>query len=300
MNIMVNKFFIALVGTNPLPVYISALKVCDNETKAILIHTKGKTLYDEKVIGTKEVAKNIGDELHKKISGMDIKLVECDKSDPKRIREVLDNIKENELKNLQSDIYIDYTSGTKMMSSTIYMYFKNLEKQNIYKDIYFSYVDNTTSKLLIEKKDSFGLNKIFEENDVTIENIINLHGYKFKEKYEEKELKDMGIKYIDVDTSFTNGIREISGYKVFCKDFKVCLFKDSVESEKRRCKMELFIMKDDSEKLGGSEAKMMYKCKCEKEDKEKITDEVVNLCSIDMKHRLKVINEQDDLEKSII
>ena len=103
-----------------------------------------------------------------------------------------------------------------------------------------------------------------------------------------------------MDASFTNGIRGISGYKVFCKDFKVCLFKDSIESEKRRCKMELFIMKDDSEKLGGSEAKMVYRCKCEKEDKEKITDEVVNLCSIDMKNRLKVINEQDDLEESII
>lgn len=295
---MANKFFIALVGTNPLPVYISALKICDNATKAILIHTK--TLNDEKIIGTREIAKNIGNELHKKISGMDIKLVECDKSDPKKIEKALDEIEENDLKNLQSDIYIDYTGGTKMMSSTIYMYFKNLKKQNIYKGIDFGYVDNTASKLLLERGGNFDLSEIFKKNNVTIENIINLHGYKFKEKYEEKELKGTGIKYIDEDTSFTNGIREIRGYKVFCKDFKICLFKDSKESEKSKCKMELFIMKDDSEKLGGSEAKMIYRCKCKNESKRKIFEEVVNLCSIDMKHRLKVINEQDDLKESII
>ncbi|MFX0548664.1 hypothetical protein ACOAKC_04945 [Hathewaya histolytica] len=306
-------YYIALVGTNPLPNYISALNFCSEDTVVYLVYTNKK----EKIISSKVLAEGIKEEIEKKKHCKNINLQPCDKSEFKEVKKIAKKVFQD-IKNQENfedtgdnekNIVLDYTGGTKIMSAIFYDKFKEFESECNYKfNIKFSYVDNSKRKILYENYGDIERSKfedIAKENNVTIEDIFSLHGYSVETGKEE--LWQDGIRVYGNDENkliFKNNREgKVDVGKLYLKDFTLCAYKVSDKSSKDKCKHEMFILKDDVEKLGGSEACMIYKYYFNKDKlndhkeieekirlKEVLRKEFINTCSINMEGRILVLN----------
>ena len=153
---------IILVGTNPLPVYVSAMAMAGESTQIFLLHSKE----------TSEFSSNIKKELSIKLLDKNIVEHEITASEPSNIREkincILDPI-DNEAK-----VAVNYTGGTKPMAAVAYHTIK--EK---FPNAYFTYLDAKSLSLIIEQKMQANDETIPLSDRLSLEfsSLLALHGY---------------------------------------------------------------------------------------------------------------------------
>ncbi len=171
------KSYIFTVGSNPLPIYIACryfitnvLKNNENETEFIFIHSSN--INENKNINSQEIAKTLEKLLSKVVkdcnSNVKFDLFPID--NPFDFVEVTERIEKDLIpKQINSDVHINFTGGTKVLSSVVYHTFT--KKHPILKSSYLSSHDHNLyiSDEITPKR----LNKIVK---ISFEDIIDLHG----------------------------------------------------------------------------------------------------------------------------
>ena len=114
-----NKIGVFIVGTSPLPIYISIKNYLENSGEKIILlatedseFSKGTLVYAER--------------LKESFLGEDVEIVSIDKSNLNIIGTEINKII-NSISSLDesSEIYLDFTGGTKLQSAFIREYFEN-------------------------------------------------------------------------------------------------------------------------------------------------------------------------------
>lgn len=165
-------YLILLMGTNPLPIYVSAIAIATAKTQVILVHTKE----------TFDFANNARKILSLTLPIENISLHEVNARDPirirKRIREIINPI-EPDLK-----VVLNYTGGTKPMSAITYH-----EVRSRFPKSDFTYLDAGSLSLIVEQEDRVNSQKIpLNENiNLPFESLIGLHGYDIQFSRKNKE-----------------------------------------------------------------------------------------------------------------
>lgn len=185
-----------ILGTNPMPNLISISNRVKRNGKVFLIVTEGKgnNLFESKSIG-----QNIKSILNKKNIKIVEDLIVVDKNDENNIRDRL----EEKYKMENGIIELNYTGGTKNMSSSSYKFFKEKMRENE-KKIILSYFDNVSGKFIIENniksnkinyvEDSF--DKILFNSMFTLNDIVSIHKLKLKiKKKDDYKYSEFGQKY---------------------------------------------------------------------------------------------------------
>lgn len=140
---MVEKsdYLFLILGTNPMPNLIAISNRVKENGKVFFIVTDSKnSSFSSKTIGEsiKKILKN------KKINIIK-ELLSVDKNDEENIR----NILEEKYNIADGIIELNYTGGTKNMSSSAYKFFKEKMRKNE-KKIILSYFDNTSGNFIME------------------------------------------------------------------------------------------------------------------------------------------------------
>lgn len=268
------KYYVALVGKNPMPIFMSALHLCDKDTNIYLIYSKE----DDLNISTKRVAENIKREIEGRIKPRkSVGLLECGKSNVKEIidsaEKVLIDITSKESYKQggyhSAEVYVDYTGGTKIMSALIYDYFNNKKEAKM--DTYLVYVSNNKRTLYINRNDGADERKINlnlkeisnqdkPQDKPIVDSITNLHGYDV-EKLNERKWKVTRLAYGKEPTRILhNDISDISLYgSDKCNQLQVeydFIPKDKSETNKDDGKQlidKYFGYRSIAQKLGGIE-----------------------------------------------
>ena len=305
-------YFISLIGANPLPCFYSALQYCDDNTIIYLVYTKKAAAN----IGTKILADNVKSKIKGKIGYDNVELIECDKSDPneinKTINEILGKIYKNKNKKDPENIYVsnlvlDYTSGTKVMSALFYNRFSNIGNENIkVVRVYLEDDDTgTNSRFIKTSVDGYAtfdfLRDTLENFDIDVEDVVEIHGYKLSEKYNSNKGKTASGSNVNsvwpdnqsnkLSFKSPNGnIVEIDATFLINGTLYVCFDSRYRGEKKSTYKMELFWLKDVAEKLGGSRSGMVYRCDCDDNTKEGLKDDLRRDYEFDIKKRLKILD----------
>lgn len=182
---MMKKTLILLIGTNPLPNYLTAMNYLtdtDNYTDEIICIFSDT---HQNQSSTEQYAENLievlRDELNKEIKYIKISLKNI--SSRESIEKILAENYTNKLFNRK--IHLNHTGGTKTMAVHIYNYFyKNFE------EIEFSYLDARDNKMHwhTKDKDETPLNSISNKFSITCKNLLKLHNYRFYDKFDENNL----------------------------------------------------------------------------------------------------------------
>lgn len=287
-------YYIALVGKNPLPNYISVLSYCNSKTKVFFVHT----MEAEDSISTRPVAKNIEIALEKKLESIWVETVECNKSDTSAINKtivyILDRIKDladyEHLYDKKIKILLDYTGATKIMAAAFYSYFAEISEK--FENITFmsSYVSSGTKLVYeatfgsVEILNKYKISTIAEKYNITAEDIINLHGYEMKREKEsisiiddKGNLKDFPICEVK-NTDFTLEL----GFK---------LVKHKRGGKEYYRKQDYFQMNDIADKLGGTEANVNIYIEEEMDENWKVDfyESISNISDIDIKSKVKIL-----------
>ena len=284
-----NSCFIALVGKNPLPIYISALENCRKVNRIFLIYTSE----NKENISSKVVAENIREALIKKIGNVEIELIACDKSNISLIEKTIKDIKEIIKSNSIENIILDYTGGTKIMSVLFCNKFKmanclltyvSFEGKEIYK--------HTSLDDFYEEENPTPISDVLRRYDIKTEDVINLHGYKYKE--------DNKLAFVDKkgNVLVNKKLRDVK----FCQDeFRLYIEFEQLVKEANDIK-EYFRYKDFGEKLGGTETKIIISVKLDGKNNDELElkvkdtrDNLVNLVNSDGLE-INFINEEDSEE----
>lgn len=173
-----------IVGTNPMPNIISMISRVKEDGSVYLIHSDEC----EYSFSTKEIAENLERLFKEKYSNITIKKIVVDKlKEDSMSNEIIKN-RYNSLSLADKVVELNFTGGTKFMSSTIYGLFKKeLLKGN--ENIILSYFDcekdsfmyeSYASGKVISNEEKVQDKKIF--NTVGINEINISHGLKFKPK----------------------------------------------------------------------------------------------------------------------
>lgn len=260
MRIKAN-YYIALVGKNPLPNYISALNFCDEETKVFFVYTEG----GNSNIGTSSVAQNIIDGIKAKIEKINPQKVSCDKSDNIKISECFKSFMDeivNECKALyiheeRPKIILDYTGATKSMAAVFFDLCNIYQEEN--EDINFcaSYVANKNKCVYEMSFKDLGNNiscynhkmeYISSEFGISVEDIVRLHGY------EMIKSNNNFMIYKDEELIFREDTEKIKEVKINNFDLKITF---DTEAEKvKELVDKFFYLNDIAERIGGSEVKL--------------------------------------------
>lgn len=307
--IPIKKYIVCLVGTNPLPAFITILKNYKVGTKVLLVHTEGSV----NNIGSKVIAQNLKKVLEEKFQGIDIELLECDKSNMKKIDSFVNrlfrNIKKSIGDDCKAELLLDYTSGTKAMSAVISERVINSNIDGISTRI--SYVDDNQN-IVLEDEGVGGESRIYQIRDVikncqiSIKEVVNIYGYKIKEPIEEK-IYEKDIKYLfsKEPIMFYNDIgNSIYIDEVYLLDGKLALcFKSKYLGEREKVgklKLELFEFKDKAEKLGGSRSIIVYQTDCSEVDERKLRKYLKRDYEFEMERRLEFVKENETFRDKIL
>jgi len=175
------KHLFLLVGENPLPNYVAAKLLLENEgEKALyLVHTSGT---DKRAIDLKRVL--IKDSLG--LSDEDIKLVFLeDESDAYHIKEKISQHL-NKIKDKNIKIGLNYTGGTKAMSVHSYraLFYQEEKEENKAQytnrqNVVFSYLDARHLKMRFDSEDRKreGCKIKPEMLQVSLDTVLELHGW---------------------------------------------------------------------------------------------------------------------------
>lgn len=174
------KYLVLLVGTNPLPIAVSALYFGNKISEIKLLYSETNKKVEQK--STKNFADNIETLLRDKgFKGKIDKNSFSDIGNPNYIRQDIDNVFKTIAKE-PTEIILDYTGGTKAMSVNVYDKLKEL-----FTDKFSSvYVDARTFKMVDDK--GRGIEDLRDKMALSIDEIASLHGYK-REKNKEGMLR---------------------------------------------------------------------------------------------------------------
>ncbi|MDU1443552.1 MAG: hypothetical protein E6916_08560 [Clostridium cochlearium] len=294
-------YLIALVGTNPTPVFLNAMELTKNDSNIYLVYTEEKVEDRKRIIGTKHIAKFIGEKLIEKKGNLNIKYCKCDKSNPKQIKKCANKII-NEMEYENKIINLDYTGSTKMMCAIFYDILKQNEKiHTIYsyvdvkdKSIKFEvpfHVQNFTSKYLDE---------VIEENNITISDLLNIHGYNIEYCKNNKEKNEFQIiENIKIDNIYEGKNKLLNNTikfnKIYMRNGNIACILKSTQAEKNVCKMEIFKAKNSAYKIGGNESFLCYICNAKEEDINGLKKELNNISNnMDLSKRIIIMNENEE------
>lgn len=254
-------YVITLVGKNPIPSYYSVLNYIKNNTKVYAIYTEEQ---EEGVISSKTVCENIVKAIESKKENSVFNIRACYKSDFFRIKDIVEQIfmqifEECNYENLGNrtiDLVLDYTGGTKSMATAFFSYFDKLSQNSRYEKIkiYSSYLSADKKEIYqcefnpVSVKWAYSVEDIFEDFKITKEDLIELHGYKILNEKEDIVLvqrsDDIGVKY------------KFNSIKVEKCNLQFTV-KTSIEKIKNLVD-EYFRVSDEVEKIGGSEALVIF------------------------------------------
>lgn len=301
------RFIVSLIGTNPLPAFITILKNCHENTKLYLVHTE----YSRNNIGSRIVAENLKRVLEKKLPGIDIDLVECDKSDTRKIIGCINNLFnciEESMGGSRGELILDYTSGTKAMSAifaekVLYANVENLNK-------YVSYVDDNQNIImedtnLVGESKAVQIRDVVRNLDISIEDVAEIHGYRLKKSMREC-MDENNIRYIDGADSIVfvnNNGNSITADEVYLIDCKLAVcFKSKYLGKNEgigRLKMELFEFKDKAEKLGGNRSIILYQSDCSDEEKKLLSRYLKRDYEFEMEKRLYFVDKYESFRDRV-
>lgn len=254
-------YYIALIGKNPLPNYISALNFCCEKTEVFFVYTEES--YDN--IGTIRVAENIIESIKIKINNINPQKIPCDKSDNNKILEcvtsIMDKIiykcKKNNTEEDKPKVILDYTGATKSMAAIFFDSFGNYQKEN--KDIEFntSYVAQKNRLIYETSFDLYGndgelskhtISDLSTEFNINVNDIVSLHGYRL-EKTEDGYiiLKDKEIIFKDEEAKIVN---------LEVKEFTLNIIFETHCEKVKQLVDKFFYLNDISSRIGGSEVKL--------------------------------------------
>lgn len=299
------RLIASLIGTNPLPSFITILKNYHENARIFLIYTE----YSKSNIGSRVVAENLKSVLERKLPGIDISLMKCDKSDTRNIVGCINDLFKyikTSMDGNKCELILDYTSGTKAMSAifaekVLYAGIENLIT-------YISYVDDNQNAIL-EDTNLVGESRIVQirdvlrDMDISIEDVVEIHGYRLSNPVREG-MDDNNIRYIDGPIVFENNNgNRISADEVYLIDCKIAVcFKSRYLGMKERVgklKMELFEYKDKAEKLGGNRSIILYKSDCDEGKKGLLLRYLKRDYEFEMDKRLFFVNEDESFKDRI-
>lgn len=244
-----NKIGVFIVGTSPLPIYISIKNYLENSGEKIILlatedseFSKGTLVYAER--------------LKESFLGEDVEIVSIDKSNFNIIGTEINKII-NSISSLDesSEIYLDFTGGTKLQSAFIREYFEN--NIDTKKDtLTLVYVDGYEKTIkLKDKATSKEIEVCFDDIDGADDEdemikICKLHGYSI-------EIKSSSVKAIRDDGEFSCNFDDVymKGYNL---EFASTLQYELGEKDSGKGKVKLEIFKNiiHSEQIGGSFANL--------------------------------------------
>lgn len=244
-----NKIGVFIVGTSPLPIYISIKNYLENSGEKIILlatedseFSKGTLVYAER--------------LKESFLGEDVEIVSIDKSNLNIIGTEINKII-NSISSLDesSEIYLDFTGGTKLQSAFIREYFEN--NIDTKKDtLTLVYVDGYEKTIkLKDKATSKEIEVCFDDIDGADDEdemikICKLHGYSI-------EIKSSSVKAIRDDGEFSCNFDDVymKGYNL---EFASTLQYELGEKDSGKGKVKLEIFKNiiHSEQIGGSFANL--------------------------------------------
>ncbi len=180
---------VLLIGTNPLPNYVVAkyfLKNNSNLQRIWLVHTEERNWQR----GTREFAQYLRGVLKEKL-GSEVKHVKFNEvalSDAGLAKSIVEDIRSKLLEDFLQErntrrMHMNYTGGTKAMAVHVY---RALE-QEVKDRCSFSYLDARKFTLIDDDTGDI-TGDLREEIDISLNNLIKLHGCR-KEKREERKEK---------------------------------------------------------------------------------------------------------------
>lgn len=239
---MENKMdiIISLVGFNPIPNYVSILNYCRNNSKLFIIHSdKNET------VSSLEVAKNIEKVTLQRFEKAEATLIESSKSEFNSINKILNSVKEEILKIINSskqskiEILLDITGSTKPNAAFAYSILNSYFEQNDKVRFYQCYVSSEEEKIYQSGYENriYSLKDLAKESKITKKEILNLHGYEEYKKINEN----------------INIIKNI-----VLENFTLIFHIESNKQRFREVKEDMFIALDIAERLGGSLSKILF------------------------------------------
>jgi hypothetical protein len=172
---------VLLIGTNPLPNFIAAdffLKQNQNIKKICLIHSEKKKFQS----GTNKEADNLEKllkEKHQDYDSLEFPLEKIAISDVSNAKIIRSDIEQKMLPKLKGakGIHLNYTGGTKSMSTHVYWILRETEKAKTD----FSYLDARSFRLISDEKGVIE-SDLRKKITLSFDEMIRLHGFKRKNK----------------------------------------------------------------------------------------------------------------------
>jgi hypothetical protein len=214
MNFEDFNTLVLLVGTNPLPNFVTAEYFLTTNTSLktiILIHSED----NQKQSSTKKYADNL-QELLKSRHGVAIEKVYL--SDVSNAERIFFNLRE-QLEDIivpNSSVHFNYTGGTKMMSVQVYIWLKRYAENNGI-PISFSHLDARNFCIV---SDSGEISEDLREKvSLSIDEIIKLHGFERKNDSQNNIFKNAVEKFKEMIKG--NRVNDyFDSYKGFFRDEK--------------------------------------------------------------------------------
>ena len=257
-----NKVGVFIVGTSPLPIYISIKNYLENSgEKIILLATEDSEFSKGTLVYAKRLKEAFTEE--------DVEIVNIDRSNLKVIGTEIDKII-NSISSLDEsvEVYLDFTGGTKLQSAFIRECFEN--NIDTKKDtLTLVYVDGYEKTIKLRDK-ATGKDRTVEFDDIDgatdedeVENICRLHGY-------DIERQENIIQVIKNNGEFTCCFDDIYIKKFNLEFVNTLQYKiEKDDKGKGKVKLEMFKNIIHSEQIGGSFAGLELKVPEGQEDKYK-------------------------------
>lgn len=179
-----------IVGTNPMPNIISIENRVKDNGKIFFICSKENNT----IFSTDKIVNDIKEIMYNKYPNIETKSITVNIQDESNMIQEIINVFPVE-KNIT--IELNYTGGTKLMSSAIYGYFKKILR-NKEVDIVLSYLDCEKDLFVFEENEN-GKIKFSEEklevnniyNNFTLKDIIISHGLNYNKDRKETKFEDI-------------------------------------------------------------------------------------------------------------
>ncbi|GAB1537930.1 hypothetical protein NUACC21_05850 [Scytonema sp. NUACC21] len=162
------KHLVLLIGENPLPNYVAAMKLLEEKSKVYLVHTNQTIAQKNRLM--KALKK-------KGFSSQEVPLDNDHTDDNKSNAYKIYNIVQQYLKDipLRERIGLHYTGGTNTMAVHTYRAISDLKRS----DTVYSYLDARTLEIFIDTSESEPFHRGVQL-EVSLKDLFNLHNYEFK------------------------------------------------------------------------------------------------------------------------
>jgi len=176
------EHLLLLVGTNPLPNYVAALLLTQEQSTVYLLHTSN----------TLQVAERLCEQIKEKRPHLTLISWEIHKSDPQRIDQRLESLKREMGPN--ANVGLNYTGGSKPMAVQAYYTLHAAYPRGV-----FSYLDADTLSLIIEAP-GLPTQQVFVGQSVRVDfkTLFALHDYEITPSRREAKQPEFCRSLVDV------------------------------------------------------------------------------------------------------